>query len=174
MVTQKPSRKDAYEYVYTVRDHFQDNREIYDTFLKVLKDFHSDRIGPSDVRSKMIELFKGDQHLLLGFNKFLPEGSKITLESDQTLPKKPEFHQALDFVRKVKVTTFTHSVEKWMDNSINDARLQDDRAYMSFITILKMHIEGKKCVTEVYHEVSEVLLRDHPDLREEFAFFLPS
>ncbi|KAF3519881.1 hypothetical protein DY000_02063514 [Brassica cretica] len=135
MVTQKPSRKDAYEYVYTVRDHFQDNREIYDTFLKVLKDFHSDRIGPSDVRSKMIELFKGDQHLLLGFNKFLPEGSKITLESDQTLPKKPEFHQALDFVRKVK------------------ARLQDDRAYMSFITILKMHIEGKKCVTEVYHEV---------------------
>lgn len=78
------------------------------------------RIGPSDVRSKMIELFKGDQHLLLGFNKFLPEGSKITLESDQTLPKKPEFHQALDFVRKVKVTTFTHSVEKWMDNSIND------------------------------------------------------
>ncbi|CAN6938003.1 unnamed protein product [Brassica oleracea var. botrytis] len=156
MVTQKPSRKDAYEYVYTVRDHFQDNREIYDTFLKVLTDFHSDRIGPSDVRSKMIELFKGDQHLLLGFNKFLPEGSKITLESDQTLPKKPEFHQALDFVRKVK------------------ARLQDDRAYMSFITILKMHIEGKKCVTEVYHEVSEVLLRDHPDLREEFAFFLPS
>ncbi|CAF2063692.1 hypothetical protein HID58_072897 [Brassica napus] len=156
MVTQKPSRKDAYEYVYTVRDHFQDNREIYNTFLKVLKDFHSDRIGPSDVRSKMIELFKGDQHLLLGFNKFLPEGSKITLESDQTLPKKPEFHQALDFVRKVK------------------ARLQDDRAYMSFITILKMHIEGKKCVTDVYHEVSEILLRDHPDLREEFAFFLPS
>ena len=43
MVTQKPSRKDAYEYVYTVRDHFQDNREIYDTFLKVLTDFHSDR-----------------------------------------------------------------------------------------------------------------------------------
>lgn len=57
----------------------------------------------------MIELFKGHQHLLLGFNKFLPEGSKITLESDQTLPKKPEFRHALDFVRKVKVTTFTHS-----------------------------------------------------------------
>ncbi|KAJ4874708.1 Paired amphipathic helix (PAH2) superfamily protein [Raphanus sativus] len=155
MVTKKPSRRDAYEYIYTVRDHFQDNREIYDTFLKVLKDFHSDRIGPSDVISMMIELFKGHQHLLLGFNKFLPEGSKITLESDQTLPKKPEFRHALDFVRKVK------------------ARLQDDRAYMSFITILKMQIEGKKCFTEVYHEVSEVL-RDHPDLREEFIFFLPS
>ncbi|KAG2321567.1 hypothetical protein Bca4012_057465 [Brassica carinata] len=158
MVTKKPSRRDAYEYISTVRDHFQENGEIYDTYLKVLKDFHSDKIGPSDVRSKMIELFTGHQDLLLGFTKFLPEaeGSKITLGSDQTQPKKPEFHHALDFVRKVKAT------------------LQDDRAYMSFITILKMHIDGKSCLTEVYHEVCEVLLRDHPDLHEEFAFFLPS
>ncbi|KAF8102259.1 hypothetical protein N665_0199s0034 [Sinapis alba] len=156
MVTKKPSRSDAFEYIYTVRDHFQDNRETYITFLKVLNDYHSDRIGPRDVRSKVIELLKGHQDLLLGFNRFLPECYKITLENDQTLPKKPEVSDALDFVRKIK------------------ARLQDDGAYMSFIIILKMHMDGKKSVSEVYHEVSEVLLRDHPDLREEFACFLPN
>ncbi|KAG2321564.1 hypothetical protein Bca52824_014777 [Brassica carinata] len=125
MVTKKPSRRDAYEYISTIKD----DRTLY-----------------------------GTPRPALGFTKFLPEaeGSKITLGSDQTQPKKPEFHHALDFVRKVKAT------------------LQDDRAYMSFITILKMHIDGKSCLTEVYHEVCEVLLRDHPDLHEEFAFFLPS
>ncbi|CAH8363884.1 unnamed protein product [Eruca vesicaria subsp. sativa] len=100
MATKKPTKMDAYEYIDTVRDRFEDNREIYDTFLKVLKDFHHDRIGPNDVKSKVIELFKGHQNLLLGFNKFIGR--------NQTRPRKSEFPVALAFVRKVKVTTVTH------------------------------------------------------------------
>lgn len=56
----------------------------------------------------MSQLFKGHKDLLLGFNKFLPPGYKITLPKDQTQRGKVEFRDASEFVNKVKVHTLAH------------------------------------------------------------------
>lgn len=52
----------------------------------------------------MKELFKGHSNLILGFNTFLPKGYEITIDEDETPPKKTvEFEEAISFVNKIKV-----------------------------------------------------------------------
>ncbi|KAG2312962.1 hypothetical protein Bca52824_024519 [Brassica carinata] len=74
---------------------------------------------------------------------------------DQTQRRKPEFRDAVEFLNKVK------------------ERLKDEHAYKSFTEILQMFKENKKTITEVHHEVLYAL-RDHQDLRVDFAAFLPA
>ncbi|CAH2047373.1 unnamed protein product, partial [Thlaspi arvense] len=155
MVRTRLTIRDAIKYVLTVRDTFQDNREIYDTFLVVMKNFKAKRISRSIVIAKVKKLFKGKRELILAFNKFLPKGYKITFKSDETPVKRSVYAEAIRFVIKVEKT------------------LQDDRAYGSFLEILQMHSQNKKSVSEVYNEVYDGLFRDQPELRMEFAYFLP-
>ncbi|ESQ28217.1 hypothetical protein EUTSA_v10019296mg [Eutrema salsugineum] len=144
MVERAPELSDAIEYVMTVKDKFKDDSEIYDEFLQSLADFRA-----KSVTSRMKELFKGQQELLLGFNRFLPTGFQITL------PKKhPGFKEAISFINKVK-TRF----------------LDDDRPYRSFLDILKMYRKEKKSICEVYQEVV-ILFREHDDLFVEFIPYL--
>ncbi|CAH8392179.1 unnamed protein product [Eruca vesicaria subsp. sativa] len=157
MIIKRQSTRDVHEYLHTVMNRFHDNRETYDTVAKLLKDVRSARVRYTycDVISKVTELFKGHRDLILGFNKFLPTGHKITLPKDQTQRRKPEFRDAIEFLNKVK------------------ARLQDERAFKSFLEILRTFQEKKKSITEVCHEVSFVL-RCHPDLCADFTVFLPA
>ncbi|PKA53860.1 Paired amphipathic helix protein Sin3-like 4 [Apostasia shenzhenica] len=150
--TQKLTTNDALAYLKAVKDIFQDNREKYDEFLEVMKDFKSQRIDTSGVIMRVKELFKGHRDLILGFNTFLPKGYEIKLPED----KKPvEFQEAISFVNKIK-------------NRFQN----DEHIYKSFLDILNMYRRENKSIHEVYQEVA-VLFENHNDLLEEFTHFLP-
>ena len=44
-----------------------------------MKDFKSSKVDTYGVIERVKTLFKGHQHLILGFNTFLPDGYKIEL-----------------------------------------------------------------------------------------------
>ncbi|CAN6803359.1 unnamed protein product, partial [Brassica oleracea] len=122
MIIKRQSTRDVREYLQIVLNRFPDNCEIYDKITKLLKDLRLARVRSTynDVISKVSQLFKEHKVLLLGFNKFLPPGYKITLPKDQTQRRKPEFRDAAEFINKVK------------------ERLQDEHAYKSLLEILRM------------------------------------
>ncbi|XP_073050170.1 paired amphipathic helix protein Sin3-like 4 isoform X2 [Primulina eburnea] len=156
--TQRLTTNDALTYLKAVKDIFQDNRDKYEDFLDIMKDFKAQRVGTTGVILRVKELFKGHRHLILGFNAFLPVGYEITLPvEDEPLPKKKpvEFDEAINFVNRIKT------------------RFQgDDHVYKAFLDILNMYRKDNKSITEVYQEVS-VLFWGHADLLVEFTHFLP-
>lgn len=155
--TQKLTTNDALTYLKEVKDMFQDQREKYDMFLDVMKDFKAQRIDTAGVIARVKELFKGHPNLILGFNTFLPKGYEITLNDEEEAPPKRtvEFEEAISFVNKIK---------KRFQN--------DDHVYKSFLDILNMYRKEHKGISEVYQEVA-TLFEDHPDLLDEFTRFLP-
>ncbi|KAJ9540584.1 hypothetical protein OSB04_027090 [Centaurea solstitialis] len=154
---QKLTTNDALTYLKEVKDMFQDQREKYDMFLDVMKDFKAQRIDTTGVIARVKELFKGHNNLIFGFNTFLPKGYEITvIDEDETPPKRTvEFEEAISFVNKIK---------KRFQN--------DDHVYKSFLDILNMYRKEHKGINEVYHEVA-TLFDDQPDLLDEFTRFLP-
>ncbi|CAM8944784.1 unnamed protein product [Rhodiola kirilowii] len=150
--SQRLTTNDALTYLKEVKDMFQDQKETYDQFLEVMKDFKAQRTDTAGVIQRVKELFKGHDKLILGFNTFLPKGYEITLEEKKTV----EFQEAIGFVNKIK-TRFQH----------------DEHVYKSFLDILNMYRKEHKGITEVYQEVA-VLFDDHPDLLDEFTRFLPN
>ncbi|KAK1410142.1 hypothetical protein QVD17_36676 [Tagetes erecta] len=154
---QKLTTNDALSYLKEVKDMFQDQREKYDMFLDVMKDFKAQRIDTTGVIARVKELFKGHNNLIFGFNTFLPKGYEITvIEDDEAPPKRTvEFEEAISFVNKIK---------KRFQN--------DDQVYKSFLDILNMYRKEHKGINEVYSEVAS-LFDDHPDLLDEFTRFLP-
>ncbi|GMP29098.1 hypothetical protein CsSME_00004361 [Camellia sinensis var. sinensis] len=154
---QKLTTNDALTYLKEVKEMFQDQRDKYDMFLDVMKDFKAQRIDTTGVIARVKELFKGHNNLIFGFNTFLPKGYEITLIDEEEPPAKRtvEFEEAISFVNKIK---------KRFQN--------DDHVYKSFLEILNMYRKEHKGITEVYHEVA-VLFSDHSDLLDEFTRFLP-
>ncbi|XP_060959025.1 paired amphipathic helix protein Sin3-like 2 isoform X2 [Cannabis sativa] len=154
--SQKLTTNDALTYLKEVKDMFQDQRDKYEKFLEVMKDFKAQRTDTTGVIGRVKELFKGHSNLILGFNTFLPKGYEITIDEDDAPPKKiVEFDEAISFVNKIK---------KRFQN--------DEHVYKSFLDILNMYRKEHKDINAVYDEVS-ALFRKHPDLLEEFTRFLP-
>ncbi|MCE2055418.1 hypothetical protein HAX54_042548 [Datura stramonium] len=153
----KLTTNDALSYLKEVKDMFQSQKEKYDMFLDVMKDFKAQRIDTAGVIARVKDLFQGHPRLILGFNTFLPKGYEITLnDEDEAPPKKTvEFEEAISFVNKIK---------KRFQN--------DDHVYKSFLDILNMYRKEHKEINEVYQEVA-ILFDDHPDLLGEFTRFLP-
>ncbi|XP_076901837.1 paired amphipathic helix protein Sin3-like 2 [Bidens hawaiensis] len=154
---QKLTTSDALTYLKEVKDMFQDQREKYDMFLDVMKDFKSQRIDTTGVIARVKELFKGHNNLIFGFNTFLPKGYEITVIEDDEPPQKKtvEFEEAISYVNKIK---------KRFQN--------DDHIYKAFLDILNMYRKEHKGINDVYQEVA-TLFDDHPDLLNEFTRFLP-
>lgn len=133
MVERKLTTSDALAYLSAVKKTFNNNRDIYDRFLEIMKDFKAQRyfffffmlmigfafslvmisrklsfivycrIDTGAVIVRVKELFRGEDELLLGFNTFLPKGYEITLEDDQTLGNDIARDEAISFINKVKV-----------------------------------------------------------------------
>ncbi|XP_022774459.1 paired amphipathic helix protein Sin3-like 2 [Durio zibethinus] len=155
-MSQKLTTNDALTYLKEVKEMFQDQKEKYDMFLEVMKDFKAQRTDTVGVIARVKELFKGHNNLIYGFNTFLPKGYEITLDEDEAPPKKTvEFEEAISFVNKIK---------KRFQN--------DEHVYKSFLDILNMYRKEHKDINEVYSEVAS-LFEHHPDLLEEFTRFLP-
>ena len=66
------STQDALTYLRDVKNKFQNNREVYDTFLEIMKEFKAQTIDTQGVIAKVKHLFKGHRNLIFGFNTFLP------------------------------------------------------------------------------------------------------
>jgi len=170
---QKLTTNDALSYLREVKTRFADKRDVYDTFLEIMKEFKAQRIDTSGVIVRVKKLFKGHRELILGFNTFLPRGYEIELqrisddEEEEPAPPPPpppvpsgprqpvEFDQAINYVNKIK-TRFAG----------------EERVYKAFLEILNLYRKGQKTITNVYEEVA-VLFRNHQDLLDEFTYFLP-
>ncbi|KAK8566032.1 hypothetical protein V6N12_059575 [Hibiscus sabdariffa] len=156
-VSQKLTTYDALTYLKEVKGMFQDQKDKYDLFLEVMKDFKAQRTDTVGVIARVKALFKGHNNLIYGFNTFLPKGYEITLDEDEAPPRRTvEFEEAISFVNKIK---------KRFQN--------DEHVYKSFLDILNMYRKEHKDINEVYSEVAS-LFEDHPDLLEEFTRFLPN
>ncbi|KAK8710215.1 hypothetical protein V6N13_145550 [Hibiscus sabdariffa] len=154
--SQRLTTSDALTYLKEVKEMFQDQKEKYDMFLEVMKDFKAHRTDTVGVIARVKELFKGHNNLIYGFNTFLPRGYAITLDEDNAPPRRTvEFDEAISFVNKIK-RRFQH----------------DEHVYKSFLDVLNMYRREHKDINEVYTEVAS-LFEDHPDLLEEFTRFLP-
>ena len=76
--------EDALEYLAKVKCEFDGadgKTHIYSRFLDIMKNFKSGHIDTSAVIEQVTTLFDGHDHLILGFNTFLPEDQKIQPES---------------------------------------------------------------------------------------------
>lgn len=156
---------DALLYLREVKHRFQHRKEVYDTFLDIMKDFKSQTIDIACVINKVKTLLRGHNDLILGFNTFLPKGSEITTEELRQEPMNTnvpsqirpavELDQAIAYINKIK-TRFA----------------EDSRVYKSFLEILCSFRQGRMDIKMVYQEVAE-LFQNHEDLLEEFRYFLP-
>ncbi|KAL0014192.1 hypothetical protein SO802_001261 [Lithocarpus litseifolius] len=135
--TLREQRKNyALTYLKEVKETLRDQREKYDEFLKVMKDFMDQRTDVYDIIAIVRELFKGHNNLISGFNFFLPKGSKMALENDEAHP--PELlNEAWSFVTKIKV------------------RFQNDASvYREFLDILIEFRKGRMDINTVQNRVN--------------------
>ncbi|KAL5078447.1 hypothetical protein RYX36_017431 [Vicia faba] len=142
--------EDALAFIKRVRDVFQvENKEKYDEFFEILKDFKSRRIDTSAVVERVKELFKGHTTLILGFYDFLP-----TEYRDDEL--RLEQKDALAFVKKVG----------------DVFQGKNKKKYDEFLEILK-YFKAQRIDTSVVVERVKELFKRHTNLILEFNAFLP-
>ncbi|KAF8593106.1 kinase-like protein [Ceratobasidium sp. AG-I] len=75
--------QDALSYLEMVKIKFQDEPEVYNNFLDIMKDFKSQVIDTPGVIDRVCGLFNGYTALIQGFNTFLPHGYRIDCTVDQ-------------------------------------------------------------------------------------------
>ncbi|KZP17508.1 hypothetical protein FIBSPDRAFT_911970 [Athelia psychrophila] len=68
---------DALSYLDAVKMQFQDQPDVYNHFLDIMKDFKSQLIDTPGVIKRVSYLFNGHPQLIQGFNTFLPVGYRI-------------------------------------------------------------------------------------------------
>ncbi|GMH53925.1 hypothetical protein TrRE_jg1732, partial [Triparma retinervis] len=69
--------EDALLYLDQVKHEFGDRPRIYNEFLEIMKNFKAQTIDTPGVITRVSNLFRGYNNLILGFNTFLPDGYKI-------------------------------------------------------------------------------------------------
>jgi histone deacetylase complex regulatory component SIN3 len=72
-LNQKLTTNDALTYLRDVKNMFANQREVYETFLEIMKEFKAQTIDTNGVIQRVKQLFKGNKHLIIGFNTFLPK-----------------------------------------------------------------------------------------------------
>lgn len=72
-LTQRLTTVDALTYLREVKSMFTSQREVYETFLEIMKEFKAQTIDTYGVIQRVKQLFKGNKNLIIGFNTFLPK-----------------------------------------------------------------------------------------------------
>ncbi|XP_023245695.1 paired amphipathic helix protein Sin3a isoform X2 [Copidosoma floridanum] len=75
--------EDALSYLDQVKYKFNDQPQVYNDFLDIMKEFKSQSIDTPGVISRVSHLFKGHPELIVGFNTFLPPGYKIEVQANE-------------------------------------------------------------------------------------------
>lgn len=72
--------EDALLYLDEVKREFVHRPAIYNEFLAIMKNFKMQEVDTPGVIKRVSQLFRGYNNLILGFNTFLPDGYKISME----------------------------------------------------------------------------------------------
>ena len=72
--------EDALLYLDDVKREFRSQPGVYNEFLTIMKNFKTQAVDTPGVIQRVSKLFRGYNKLILGFNTFLPEGYKISLQ----------------------------------------------------------------------------------------------
>ncbi|CAM6119762.1 unnamed protein product [Calypogeia fissa] len=152
---------DSREYLKMVEKMLGD-KDKYDEFKRVIKDllngFNAQRIGLDRLIAEVKHLLRGYPLLILGFNEFLPEGSKMTSFTEDVQFKKQQpvqLNQVVNYLDKVK-TRFQ----------------SEEHIYKRFVHFLNMYHAGTKTIQQVYQDVAQ-LFTEHTDLAGEFICLFP-
>ena len=70
-------KEDAIAYLDAVKLRYEGTPDTYSDFLEVMQGFKSQRVDTPGVIDRVMQLFRGDRELVLGFNQFLPPGYVI-------------------------------------------------------------------------------------------------
>ncbi|KAJ1614887.1 Sin3 like paired amphipathic helix containing protein [Cryptosporidium canis] len=135
----------ARDYLSRLRSKCGEDTELYQEFLRIMRDFKHGNINARMVIDRVAELFKKDISLIAEFNNFLPEELRLKIPQN-------DCEYAAAFVKKVK------------DNA--------PEIYNDFLLLLSKYKDGEKSVSDVC-EQSTALFASHPDLLREFVFFIP-
>ncbi|KAF8880058.1 histone deacetylase complex, SIN3 component [Infundibulicybe gibba] len=73
---------DALSYLDAVKVQFNDQPDVYNRFLDIMKEFKSELIDTPGVIKRVSHLFNGHPSLIQGFNTFLPVGYRIECSTD--------------------------------------------------------------------------------------------
>ncbi|TFK41677.1 histone deacetylase complex, SIN3 component [Crucibulum laeve] len=73
---------DALSYLDAVKVQFQDQPDVYNHFLDIMKEFKNELIDTPGVIKRVSHLFNGHPALIQGFNTFLPVGYRIECSTD--------------------------------------------------------------------------------------------
>ncbi|KAL6243476.1 Transcriptional regulatory protein sin3 [Rhinocladiella similis] len=79
---QQPILNDALSYLDQVKMRFNEQPDVYNRFLDIMKDFKSQAIDTPGVIERVSNLFNGHPALIQGFNTFLPPGYRIECGTD--------------------------------------------------------------------------------------------
>ena len=88
--------EDALIYLDDVKREFGDRPRIYNEFLEIMKNFKSQEVDTPGVIDRVSRLFRGYNKLILGFNKFLPDGYKISLQDLERMDAERAAREARD------------------------------------------------------------------------------
>ncbi|KAF7458954.1 Sin3 like paired amphipathic helix containing protein [Cryptosporidium felis] len=135
----------ARDYLSRLRNKCGEDTELYQEFLRIMRDFKHGSINARMVIDQVAELFKNDTSLIAEFNNFLPEELRLQI------PQKDCEHAAA-FVKKVKDLA--------------------PEIYNEFLLLLSKYKDGKKTVSEVC-QLSSSLFSSYPELMKEFVLFIP-
>lgn len=75
--------EDALSYLDKVKYSFNNQPQVYNDFLDIMKEFKSQSIDTPGVIQRVSDLFRGHPDLIFGFNTFLPPGYRIEIHANE-------------------------------------------------------------------------------------------
>ncbi|XP_058734422.1 uncharacterized protein LOC131606163 isoform X2 [Vicia villosa] len=141
---------DALGFLNAVRASLQPiEREKYQQFIKILRDFSAERINISDTIADLKTLFIGYTRLILEFNSFLPKKHHITVSSEDV--------RALGFLQEVELAF----------------QYDGDNNFRHFLYLLEDY-QNQTIDLSCFTSQGKVLLKNYPHLILKFNTFRPS
>lgn len=191
--------EDALLYLDDVKREFAMQPAIYNEFLVIMKNFKSQTVDTPGVIVRVSKLFQGYNNLILGFNTFLPEGHKISMEDLKRMERERALQEAEEAKKNAppakeaprgrkqkespernvearpqqqqhQTVEFDHAIS--YVTTIKRRFATDASTYQQFLEILHNYQKEQRGIKEVLEQVAH-LFQDHPDLLKEFTFFLP-
>ncbi|KAF8527835.1 hypothetical protein BU17DRAFT_73529 [Hysterangium stoloniferum] len=185
--TGDPSRplnvRDALGYLDAVKNKFQNNPDIYNNFLEIMKDFKSQRIDTPGVIKRVSTLFTGHPALIQGFNTFLPPGYRIECSMDPkelnmirvTTPQGTMTQSTTGGISRITSDPPSRTQKQAIEyvNRIKQRYADDPASYQRFLELLERFNRSPEDQSQVLQQIVH-LFKNAPDLLDEFKLFLPS
>ncbi|KAF5351060.1 hypothetical protein D9756_008434 [Leucocoprinus leucothites] len=187
--------RDAMNYIDIVKTKVaEDEPEVYDKFLSLMRDFHNQRIDTAGVIERIKQIFHGHPDLITGFDNFLPLGHSTSgsdpaaesigdTENDEdsegsgtaspggagsraATPTQEDTHKGSPPLTKADGEPTTEYIERVKQQC-------DAETWEQFMAILSRQYDNPESFDEeeMIKDVEE-LFEDHPELIPGFRTFL--